>query len=73
MKNQITLSEINNRIFELKNKIYQAQNQAPTEVHTHSGVTMFGTSLNLEDIWSDEEMNEFSNLCELKESLENSK
>lgn len=71
MKNQNQLSQIENRINELKNKIHQAEQQAPTEVHTIGGVNMFGVTVNLEDVWSKDEMNEFVHLMELKEMLEN--
>ena len=69
MKNQITLSEIKNRIFELQNKIHQAHEQAQTEVHTRDGVTMFGTTVNLEDVWSDDEMKEFFNVATNHDSV----
>ena len=70
MKTSKTLSEIQNRIDELKNKIHQAEQQSPTEVHTHNGVNMFGVTINLEDVWSEDEMNEFVHLMELKKMLE---
>jgi GTPase SAR1 family protein len=63
MKTQKTNSEIQNRIDELKNKLEQA-----SDINL---IINGERSTQIDEVWSEEEMDEFVHLIELKEMLEN--